>query len=132
MAADPAFASTPLLWIGQLTTGQATRDNPTTNIVTLGTSPTGGVLIPRIVLRATDNPADSIVIIFVSDGTTNFDRDEFDLGDPAAASTTGIGYTDEHTYSDLWLPATYLLKATVTVTPTAGKINVFASVLGLA
>ena len=80
-----------------------------------------------IALQATGDPADSIVTIFLHNGTSYFLYDEVDLGNPAAASTTVSGNRVTRSYSDLVLPsASWKLAAAITVALTAGVINVFA------
>jgi hypothetical protein len=126
MASAPAFATTPRIGFGSVTAANTNRDG-TGTIVDVLTGVAAGTRIERIVLKATGDPADSVVTIFLNNGTTYLLFDEFDLGDPAAASTTVAGYRIEKAYSDLVLPtASWKLAAAITVALTSGAINVFA------
>lgn len=126
MASAPAFASVPRIGVGAVSTANANRDG-TGTLVDILTGVAAGTRIERVVVKATSNPADSIVTLFLFDGTTNWLFDEVDPGDPAAASTTVTSYRYEKAYDDLVLPsASWKLRAAVTVAPTAGVLNVLA------
>jgi len=126
MAADPAFIATPRIGFGSVTVANTARDG-TGTIVDILTGAAAGTKINEISLKATGDPADSIVTLFIHDGTSYRLFDEIDLGDPAAASTTVTGYRLCKTYDNLVLPsASYKLAAAITVALTAGAINVFA------
>jgi hypothetical protein len=126
MASSPAFASTPRLGFGSVTAANTNRDG-TGTIVDILTGVAAGTRVDEIVLKATGDPADSIVTIFIHDGTSYRLFDEIDLGDPAAASTTVTGYRVSKTYENLILPSTsHKLAAAITVALTSGAINVFA------
>jgi len=91
-------------------------------------SASGGLVIKvsRITIQATGDPADSIVTMFLHDGATAWLFDEFDLGNPAAASNTVAGFRTERRYDDLMLPSGWSLRAAITVALTSGVCNVFA------
>lgn len=126
MATSPAFASTPRAWVAAVSTANTARDG-TGTIADVATSiAAAGTRINRIVIQATGDPADSTVPIFLHNGTSYFLYDEFDIGNPAAASTTVAGFRMEKAYYDLVLPSGWKLAASVTVALTAGVINVFA------
>lgn len=126
MAAAPSFANIPRLGFGAVSTANTNRDG-TGTIVDIATGVSAGTRIDRIVLKATENPADSVVNIFLHDGTAYRLYDAFDLGDPTAASTTVDGFRIERAYTDLVLPSSsWKLAASITVALTAGVINVFA------
>jgi hypothetical protein len=130
MADLPAFAVTPRVFAASVSTANTNRDGSGT-LATLsqaGTETMGasGTKFTSIVCEATGDPADSIVNVFIYDGTTNWFFDSFDLGNPAAASTTVDSYRVSKSYADLVLPSGYKLKASITVSLTAGAINVFA------
>lgn len=127
MAANtsPIFGLTPIIWKGTVSTANTARDG-TGTIATIGSAGTNGSRIEEIVVKATENPADSVVTIFLHDGTNYYLFDEFDLGDPAAASNTVAGYREYRTYRNLVLPSGWSLRAAITVALTAGVINVFA------
>lgn len=126
MASAPAFTATPRIGFGSVSTANTNRDG-TGTIVDILTGAAGGTKINEIVLKATGDPADSVVTIFIHDGTSYRLYDEVDLADPAAASTTVAGYRVSRTYDNLVLPsASYKLAAAITVALTAGAINAFA------
>jgi len=126
VASSPAFASTPRIGVGSVSTANTNRDG-TGTLVDIITGVAAGTRIERVAVQATNNPADSIVTLFLFDGTTNWLWDEIDIGDPAAASTTSAGYRYDKAYLDLVLPnASWKLRAAITVAPTAGVVNVFA------
>lgn len=126
MASTPTFASTPRLGFGSVSTANTNRDG-TGTIVDILTGVTAGTRVERLVLQTTGNPSDSIVTIFLYDGTTYRLFDEFDLGDPAAASATVPGWRTERAYRDLILPSSsWKLAAAITAALTAGVMDVFA------
>lgn len=126
MAAAPTYASAPRIAVVDVSTANTNRDG-TGTIATVITGVTAGTRIERVVLKATGDPADSVVTLFLHDGTTAHLYDEFDLGNPGAASTTVEGIRIEKAYRDLILPsASWSLRAATTVALTAGVIKVFA------
>lgn len=125
MSAAPAFASVARIGIAAVSTANTGRDG-TGTIVDALTGVAAGTRIERVALQATGDPADSIVTMFIFNGSTYFIFDEFDLNNPAAASTTVPGYRSERTYSDLVLPsASFKVAFAITVALTAGQINAF-------
>lgn len=126
MADAPTFASTPRIGYASVSTANTNRDG-TGTIADILTGAAAGTRIEELVLKATGDPADSVVTIFIHDGTGYRLFDEIDLGDPAAASNTVTGYRISKTYDNLVLPsASYKLAAAITVALTAGAINAFA------
>ena len=125
MAASPAFAATPLIGIANINAANTARDGSGT-IPTVVTAGANGALISRVVVKAETDPADCVVILWIHNGSIAYLFDEFDIGDPAAGSTTVVAYRVERAYTDLVLPTGYSLRATITVAPTTGDINVFA------
>lgn len=125
MAAAPTFASTPRIGAVDVVTANTNRDG-TGTIATVITAVAAGTRIERIVTKATADPADSIITIFLHDGTNYFLFDEIDIGNPAAGSATVAADRQERTYRDLVLPNLWSIRAAITVTLTAGSIKVFA------
>lgn len=126
MSQSPVFASTPRIGAITVSTANTGRDG-TGTVATIITGAAAGTRIERLVLKATGDPADSVVTLFLHDGTSFFLFDEVDLGNPAAASATVEGYRFEKAYYDLVLPnASWSLRAAITVALTAGVINAFA------
>src|SRR4051794_13908459 len=125
MAAAPVFATTPRIGFASVTTANSNRDG-TGTIVDALTGVAAGTRIERVVLQATGNPADSIVTMFLYNGTTYLLYDEFDLGDPAAASATVSGARVSKPYPDLVLPSiSWKVSFAITVALTAGAMNCF-------
>lgn len=127
MAANtaPVFAKTPIGAVAAVSTANTNRDG-TGTIVDIVTAGADGCRIEEIVVKATGDPADSVVTIFIHNGTSYFLFDEFDIGNPAAASTTVEGYRTSRTYTNLVLESGDKLSAAITVALTAGVCNVFA------
>lgn len=127
MATTPSFIGTPRIGVGTLSTGQTARTSGTTsNVVDVISAGTNGTRILELVVKAADDPADSCVVFWLHNGSTNFPFDEIDLGNPAAGSTTVTSYRGTATYSNLVLPSGWKLQASITVTPTAGSVFVHA------
>lgn len=122
MASTPNFASTPRLGFASVTVANTNRDG-TGTIVTALTGVAAGTLIRRVILQTTGDPADSIITMFLNDGTARL-FDEFDLGNPVAASTTTPGFHTERFYPELVLPsASWSVGFAITVALTAGAMN---------
>lgn len=125
MATTPAFTATPRIGVASVSTANTARDG-TGTIVSVLTAGANGTRISSITIKATNDPADCMLLLFLHDGSNFWVFDEIDLGNPAAATTTSEAYRVNTTYSDLILPTGWSLQASVTVAPTAGVINVFA------
>ena len=125
MATSPQFAASPRIGVAAVSTANTNRDG-TGTIATVLTAGSNGTRIEEIRMQATGDPADSIVTLFLHDGTNFWLFDEADLGNPAAASTTVTGAEFVATYDNLVLPSGWSLRAAITVALTAGVINVFA------
>lgn len=122
----PAFAVIPRIGVGAVSTANTARDG-TGTVVDIITGVAAGTKITSIQVQATGDPADSIVTLFIHNGTSYFCFDEIDLGNPAAASTTVSGFRASRSYTDLVLPtASWKIAAAITVALTAGVMNVFA------
>ncbi len=125
MSTSPQFIQTPNTGIGSVTVANTARDGSGT-IVTVMTAGASGSKINEVVLKATDNPADSCVTLFIKRGGTWYIFDEVDIGDPAAGSTTVASYRFSKTYDNLVLESGELFGAAITVAPTGGAMNVWA------
>lgn len=126
MATSPAYASTPRIGGALVVTANTNRDG-TGTLATIITGAAAGTRIERLVLHAMGtgaappDPADSIITVFLYDGSTYYLIDEFDLGNPAAATTTVAAYHEERSYRDLVLPsASWSIRCGITVALTAG------------
>jgi hypothetical protein len=126
MASTPAFANTPRIGTGLVATANTNFDG-TGTLVDVLTGVSAGTRVDRLVVQANGDPADCIVCVFYYDGTSNWLFDQFDIGNPAAASTTVAAYREERVYTDFVLPtSTSKVRASITVAPTAGSVYVFA------
>lgn len=125
MSASPAFASTPRHGVGTVSTANTARDGSGT-IVDIFTAGSGGSKIEEVVIKATADPADSTVVFYIYDGSTYQVWDEWDIGNPAAASTTVASYREARTYENLILESGEILAASITVALTSGTIKVHA------
>lgn len=125
MANSASFIKTAVLGIANLTTANTGRDG-SGSLVNVCTADANQIRVNRIRVKAEDNPADSIVLLWIHDGSAAWLYDEVDLGDPADATNTDTAFKYDFATPDLVLPNGYSLKATITVTPTAGDVNVFA------
>ena len=118
MATAPAFIDAPRIGVGSLTTGQTARAaGTTTNVVDIISAGTNGTRVLEVVLKASDDPADSTVVLWLHNGSTNYPFDEIDLSNPAAGSATTPSYRGTVTYSNLVLPSGWKLQASITATP---------------
>src|SRR5574343_1016958 len=124
MSGTPAFASTPITAAAAVSSANTGRDGSGT-IVTIYTAPANGVKIEEIRIKADADPADSVVVIYLHDGTSYFVFDEFDIDNPAAASNTVGAYGMSRVYENLILENGWSIRASITVAPTSGEINVF-------
>lgn len=128
MAAAPAFAATPRMSCAKATTGQSDLTGATTaNIVTVFTAGASGSKIEEITVQSDGRPADSIMMFFLHDGSTYYPYDTWDVGAPAASSTTVSPYRQTRSYENLMLPTSWSLRASVSVTPTTGSMVICAA-----
>ncbi len=128
MSATPGFAATPRTGVGVCTTANTDKTGATTaQIKDILTGVAAGTKIEEVVIAADGNPADCTVTIFLHDGTSYKFYDDIDIGDPAASSTTIAGYRFSKRYDSLYLPtSSWKIAASITVTTTAGNVNVWA------
>lgn len=126
MASTPAFVATPKIGVQSVSTANTNRDGTGTISSAILTGAAGGTKVTSLAVVAEADPADSIVNVFLHDGTNFQFFDSFDLGNPTAASTTADVYRVTKTYADLVLPSGWSLRASITVAPTAGVVRVFA------
>lgn len=127
MATTPSFISTPRIGMASLS-GAASGyvSGSTSNLVDVLTAATAGTRILEVVITTDGDPADSVVSLWLNDGSTGTVFDAIDIGNPAAASTTVAPYRTNVTYQNLILPNGWKLQAGVTVAPTTGTMKVWA------
>jgi hypothetical protein len=136
MATAPSFFDKAVVARARLSVAETSFDGTGANVVTPTWIGSGGAGAPvtdwvlkRVEVVTNGNAADSLVNVFLTDGADANPRliRSIDLGDPPATSAT-VGGTDfiENFGSDYQLPAGCGLRFSVTVTPTAGAVEVFA------
>ena len=125
MSTSPAFAATPRVGAVSVVTANTNRDG-TGTIATCFTAGASGSKVEEIVFKATGDPADSVLVVYLHDGGTYYIFDEVDLGNPAAASTTVSGWRDRRVYENLVLPVGWSLRGSITVSLTSGSIMMIA------
>jgi len=125
MASSPAFAATINNGAASVSVANANRDG-TGTIATILTAGASGSKIEEIVVKADGNPADSTIVFYLHDGSNYHVFDEWDIGDPAAGSTTVVSYREARTYENLLIKTGWSLRASITVAPTSGLVQVHA------
>lgn len=109
-ATDGSGSSTALTWAS----GAPTTDYSVNKIIFSSTSATG-----------VGDLADSLIHIFGNDGTNKRLLRTIDVGNPAAGSTTVGAFQLEVNFDTGWvLPSVVSLEFTISVTPTAGNLDV--------
>lgn len=129
MAATPSYWSNRRMERAILSAATTDRTGATTtNIVDILVGAAAGTEITEIRIQADGDPADSCVLLFLHNGTNYKLYDDIDIGNPTTASTTTAGYQQTLFYTGLFLPnASWKLAAAITVAPTSGNVNVWAS-----
>lgn len=131
MATSPVFAATVNYGSGVLdsthgvdATNRDGSGSTTAAPVTFFTAGSSGSKVEEILVKATVDPADCVILIFIHDGSNFRLFDEFDIGNPAAGSATVAAYREVRSYPNLVLKSGYTLRAVVTAAPTTGAIHV--------
>lgn len=132
MATAAKYFDTAKLAHCRLTTGVIATDGTgtPTDFTWYNTAPTGDWMLVKAIISASSatgvgNPADCLITFFVDDATTPRKLRTIDLGDPAVGSTTVGEYQREETFGPEFIfPTTMNLAALVSVTPTAGNIDI--------
>lgn len=127
MATRPVFANTPIVSVAVLSAANTNRDGSGT-IVTVLDPPAGGCKLNRIIIKAEDDPADSVVILWIQIASVWIMLKEVDLENPADATNTVTAFEYEVNFADrdINLADANLIGATLTAAPTAGDVNVIA------
>lgn len=124
MASTPTFTSALRCAAVAISTANTNRDGTGTISAAIVTAPAAGMQVFEIDFVATADPADSTVTLFLHDGSSFWYFDEVDLGNPAAGSATVAPFRARKTYDNLLLPSGWSVRAAITVTLTAGVVNV--------
>jgi len=132
MAAAIKYFDTAKMGHCRFTTGITATDGTgaSTPITWYNTAPSGDWMLVKVIISITSatgvgDAADSLLHIFVDDATTNRLIRTIDIGNPAAGSTTVSGYQIEVAFGPEFIfPSTVLPEFAVSVTPTAGNVDV--------
>ncbi len=123
MAAAPAFAATPHNGAVASVVDATKAGVSAASVFVAGAS---GSKIEEITVKADGDPADCTVCLYLYDGSAYWLWDEWDIGNPAAGSTTVAAYRETRTYENLILKSGWTLRVTHTVATTSGSIFVHA------
>lgn len=121
-ASTPAFASTVGTEAASVSTANTNRDG-TGTIATICSAGSSGTKIEEVVAKADGDPADSTLVWYLYDGTNYHVFDEWDIGNPAAGSTTVASYRESRPYENLMIPSGWSFRGSITVALTAGVIQ---------
>lgn len=119
MGQYPQFAQTPRVGVATVTATNTNRDG-TGTIVDALTAGAAGTRIEEVVVKATGDPADCTVTVYLHDGSTYHIFDEYDRGNPATGSATVASDRLSTLYDNLIIPAGWKIAFAVTAAPTAG------------
>lgn len=121
MATQPAFATTPRIGLGQVSTANTNRDG-TGTIATILTGVAAGTRINEIVVEATTTTTAGMVRLYLHDGTNTRMFDEISVG-PITVGASTPAFRTAKTYENLVLPsASWSVRAS---THNAETFNVF-------
>ena len=121
MATTPAFAATPRIGVGQVTTADTSRTAPT-NVATIFTAGSSGSRIDSVVMEATGTTTAGVLRLWIYDGT-NYRLFNETLVTAITPSTTVAVFTSSLSFNTLLLPNGYSLRAT---TNNSETFNIFA------
>lgn len=121
MATTPAFAATPRIGVGQVTTADTSRTAPT-NVATVFTAGSNGSRIDSVVIEGTGTTTAGVIRLWIYDGT-NYRLFNETLVTAITPSTTVAVFTASLSYNTLLLPNGYSLRAT---TNNSETFNIFA------
>jgi hypothetical protein len=125
---SPVFTLTAQCPTVQVTTGQSTTDNPSTNVATVLTAGANGTRVDRVVATSNGTSVAALLNLYINDGSVNRLIKQLPVT-AITGSTTVQTFTTEWVRTDglplVVLPTGYSLRATVTVTQT-NALNVCA------
>lgn len=132
MATSVKYFATAKVGHARLTTGVAASDGSGASTPTTwyNSAPAGDYMWVKAIISSTNNLgtsdlADCLLNIFIDDGTTNRLVRTIDFGNISAGSTTTSAGQWEISFGPEWIfPSTVLPEFAVTVTPTAGNVDV--------
>jgi hypothetical protein len=131
MATAVKYFDTAKIAHGRATTGVANTDGSGTGstFTWYNTAPASDWMLTKIIFTSTSatgvgDLANSLIHIFVDDGSTARIIRTIDVGDPAAGSTSVSAYQIEVNFGPEFIfPSTVLPEFTISVTPTAGNVD---------
>lgn len=139
MAAAPVYFVTNKYGQCRITTGVAASDGSgaSTALTWLGGAPAADYMVTKIIFSASSatgvaDLADSLIHIYANDGTNKRRVRTIDIANPAAGSVSVAEFQIEVNFDTAWqLPSGVSLEFAVSVTPTAGNLDVmvFAQVV---
>jgi hypothetical protein len=132
MATAAKYFDTAKLAYARLTTGVTATDGSGSlvDFTWYNTAPSGDWMLVKAIVSSTSatgvgNPADSQIHFFVDDATTPRLLRSIDIGDPAVGTTANPEYRNEVNFGPEFIfPSTMNLAASISVTPTAGNIDI--------
>lgn len=128
MSAQANYASTPKIGVAVVTTGDTSRTAPAT-FVTVLTAGTNGTRINSIALQAIGATIASVIRLFLYNGTTLYEWQEFQvIVNPAAVGNTAFNQYfsafNASTWLPLVLPAGWSIRATINDTQPTSGVNI--------
>lgn len=124
MSATPGFAAAPIVGAANLAGFDASLTGPSSfsTVVTGGAS---GTKIEEIDVIGLATTAAEVVNLFLHNGSTWFLFDQI-LVTAVTSSTTAVAYRTARTYTNLWVPNGWTLRASHTVTTNDNKLAIEA------
>lgn len=131
MAAQAVYFTAAKVAYCRVTTGVTATDGSGTSIAFTwyNSAPAADYMLTRLIVSSTSatgvgDVADSLIHIFVSDGSTERLIRTFDPGNPVAGTTVLPAFQREFAFGpEFVLPSTVLPRVNVSVTPTAGNLD---------
>lgn len=131
MATAIKYFDTAKVGFARVTTGVTATDGSgsSTAVTWSGSAPAGDWMLTRVFITTSSatgvgDLADSLIHIFVDDGSTTRLIRTIDAGNPAAGSTTVSAYQIEVAFGPEFIfPSSVNLEFSVSVTPTAGNVD---------
>jgi hypothetical protein len=131
MAAAASFLASPAWASARLTTGVANTDGTGTlsTFTWSGSAPATDWMPVKLIISSSSatgvgDLADSLIHIFISDGTNIRRIRTIDPGNPAAGSTTVSEFQIETNFGpEFVMPSGCTMQVGVSVTPTAGNVD---------
>ena len=132
MASSIKYFDTAKIGYARLTTGVTATDGSGANvdITWYNSAPSGDWMLTKITVMSSSatgvgDPADSLIHCWADDATNPRLFRTIDIGNPAAGTTVLPAYNTEINFGPEFIfPSTVLVSFSVSVTPTAGNIDI--------